>query len=98
MPWRTLLMKMKTGWGGRDRTFECWNQNPVPYHLATPQQERHPYNPPRPMPQTGEIAVRTRASGRVAGGGAHRYKGAPAAGACLNQAFFGRLSESSSAW
>ena len=25
------------GWGGRDRTFECWNQNPVPYHLATPQ-------------------------------------------------------------
>ena len=26
------------GWGGRDRTFECWNQNPVPYHLATPQQ------------------------------------------------------------
>src|SRR5476649_913721 len=28
------------GWGGRDRTFECWNQNPVPYHLATPQQVR----------------------------------------------------------
>jgi hypothetical protein len=28
------------GWGGRDRTFECWNQNPVPYHLATPQQGR----------------------------------------------------------
>ena len=25
------------GWGGRDRTYECWNQNPVPYHLATPQ-------------------------------------------------------------
>src|ERR1700692_4020551 len=26
-----------TGWGGRDRTYECRNQNPVPYHLATPQ-------------------------------------------------------------
>jgi hypothetical protein len=26
------------GWGGRDRTSECWNQNPVPYHLATPHQ------------------------------------------------------------
>jgi hypothetical protein len=27
----------KVGWGGRDRTYECRNQNPVPYHLATPQ-------------------------------------------------------------
>ena len=26
------------GWGGRDRTSECRNQNPVPYRLATPQQ------------------------------------------------------------
>ena len=25
------------GWGGRIRTSECRNQNPVPYHLATPQ-------------------------------------------------------------
>src|SRR5690606_15886885 len=25
------------GWGGRIRTCECRNQNPVPYHLATPQ-------------------------------------------------------------
>src|ERR1043166_492550 len=32
------------GWGGRDRTYECRNQNPVPYHLATPQGNRrfHP--------------------------------------------------------
>ena len=29
--------RLKTGWGGRDRTYECRNQNPVPYHLATPQ-------------------------------------------------------------
>ncbi len=27
----------QSGWGGRDRTYECRNQNPVPYHLATPQ-------------------------------------------------------------
>jgi hypothetical protein len=26
------------GWGGRDRTSACRNQNPVPYRLATPQQ------------------------------------------------------------
>src|SRR5512135_790663 len=26
-----------SGWGGRDRTYECRNQNPMPYHLATPQ-------------------------------------------------------------
>jgi hypothetical protein len=25
------------GWGGRIRTSGCRNQNPVPYHLATPQ-------------------------------------------------------------
>ena len=25
------------GWGGRDRTFACRNQNPMPYLLATPQ-------------------------------------------------------------
>src|ERR1700741_4977980 len=26
------------GWGGRIRTSAWWNQNPLPYHLATPQQ------------------------------------------------------------
>ena len=26
------------GWGGRDRTSEWGNQNPLPYRLATPQQ------------------------------------------------------------
>ena len=25
------------GWGARIRTWECWDQNPVPYRLATPQ-------------------------------------------------------------
>ncbi len=25
------------GWGGRIRTCECWDQNPVPCRLATPQ-------------------------------------------------------------
>jgi len=28
----------ETGWGGRDRTSEWRNQNPLPYRLATPQQ------------------------------------------------------------
>src|SRR5690349_8959766 len=37
------------GWGGRDRTYECRNQNPVPYHLATPQRNVNAdsVNPPR---------------------------------------------------
>src|SRR5688572_1828436 len=34
---RPLGAGLQTGWGGRDRTYECRNQNPVPYHLATPQ-------------------------------------------------------------
>ncbi len=25
------------GWTGRIRTYECWDQNPVPYRLATVQ-------------------------------------------------------------
>ncbi len=33
----TQLVPIIYGWGGRDRTYECWDQNPVPYHLATPQ-------------------------------------------------------------
>jgi hypothetical protein len=27
----------KNGWGARIRTWECGDQNPVPYLLATPQ-------------------------------------------------------------
>src|SRR5207237_5374713 len=29
------------GWGGRIRTSVWWNQNPLPYHLATPQHGAH---------------------------------------------------------
>ena len=29
--------KSKFGWGGRTRTHEWRDQNPLPYHLATPQ-------------------------------------------------------------
>ena len=32
-----LLTSYGIGWGARDRTWECRNQNPVPYRLATPQ-------------------------------------------------------------
>src|SRR3954470_1800449 len=35
----TSLQKTRLpGWGGRIRTSAWWNQNPLPYHLATPQQ------------------------------------------------------------
>ena len=36
------LVENKFGWGGGIRTPECRNQNPMPYHLATPQ--RHSVN------------------------------------------------------
>ena len=29
------------GWGARIRTWEWRNQNPLPYHLATPHRPRH---------------------------------------------------------
>src|SRR5262245_45217230 len=31
------LVERVAGWGGRDRTSEWRNQNPLPYRLATPQ-------------------------------------------------------------
>jgi hypothetical protein len=57
------------GWGGRDRTFECWNQNPVPYHLATPQLRggrltgADPYKASRAAPQTAQNAAGPRLCG-----------------------------------
>src|SRR5512138_2636845 len=30
------VSRRRTGWGAWIRTRECRNQNPVPYHLATP--------------------------------------------------------------
>src|SRR6266513_3873133 len=46
---KSCLTPKKNGWGGRDRTYECRNQHPVPYHLATPQRsfERRWRNPLR---------------------------------------------------
>ncbi len=36
---RGVNLQIGFGWGGRIRTYECGNQNPVPYRLATPQRE-----------------------------------------------------------
>src|SRR5690348_3974721 len=33
-------LQRQCGWGGRIRTCECRDQNPVPYHLATPHHEQ----------------------------------------------------------
>src|SRR5437763_15902673 len=35
---RSRSLENLAGWGGRIRTSVCRNQNPVPYHLATPHQ------------------------------------------------------------
>src|SRR5262249_17298858 len=32
-----LDQRLRLGWGARIRTWEWRNQNPLPYHLATPQ-------------------------------------------------------------
>ncbi len=37
MPTIKLTFRIISGWGGGTRTPECRDQNPVPYHLATPQ-------------------------------------------------------------
>ena len=56
----------KSGWGGRDRTYECRNQNPVPYHLATPQRKtgacRTPTEDPDPY-RTVPKVMRNRPAG-----------------------------------
>src|SRR5215813_90771 len=36
-PFRQGIQGVDAGWGGRDRTSEWRNQNPLPYRLATPQ-------------------------------------------------------------
>ena len=35
--WKRATETGLVGWGGRIRTSEWRNQNPLPYHLATPQ-------------------------------------------------------------
>ena len=32
-----MLLKSRSGWGGRIRTYGTRDQNPLPYRLATPQ-------------------------------------------------------------
>src|SRR5208282_1337923 len=41
------LQPQKFGWGGRIRTSEWRDQNPLPYHLATPQLESTVSEPAR---------------------------------------------------
>jgi hypothetical protein len=53
--WQNAGMR---GWGGRDRTSEWGNQNPLPYRLATPQQaasERARPRVPTPVRQRRSI-------------------------------------------
>jgi hypothetical protein len=41
-----LIPQDLTGWGGRIRTSEWRDQNPLPYHLATPQNSARPLQGP----------------------------------------------------
>src|SRR3569833_3071778 len=63
------------GWGARIRTWECWNQNPVPYRLATPQQNTRiaapllaPAQPPPCRRPVGTGCEHRRARAAQAGG------------------------------
>src|SRR5262249_54264230 len=51
-------IKGLTGWGGRTRTSEWRNQNPLPYHLATPQRVAHPCAAAARGPKRGGFAER----------------------------------------
>ena len=48
------IREKENGWGGRIRTYECRDQNPVPYHLATPQRETGLYRQSIPPFKTWE--------------------------------------------
>ena len=54
---------LSAGWGARIRTWEWRNQNPLPYHLATPHRGR---SATRPAEATRTIVKRTRAGNPVA--------------------------------
>ena len=89
----------KTGWLGRKGSnLRMLESKSSALPLGDAPAGAHPIAQAQPAPQTGKIAVLSRASLPVAGGGRHRYKGAPAAGPGFERAFSGRLSESSSAW
>jgi hypothetical protein len=45
----------KSGWGGRIRTYEWRDQNPLPYHLATP---HHKQSLRRAMPEAARHSFR----------------------------------------
>src|SRR3569832_877412 len=63
---RSQNLSIQNGWGARIRTWECWNQNPVPYRLATPQQyARHSLR----ASAFGRGGARRAAGGRGARGG-----------------------------
>lgn len=53
-----LSIKMSNGWGARIRTWVCRNQNPMPYHLATPQ-KRADHSRSMPTPQRPQSRSRT---------------------------------------
>ncbi len=44
--WKRATETGLVGWGGRIRTSEWRNQNPLPYHLATPQSGLQPGDSP----------------------------------------------------
>src|SRR3954464_10452797 len=69
--WRAFLRLVEVqlgtgglpGWGGRIRTSAWGNQNPLPYHLATPQQTlwETTGSAPRKFPQATPVYRESRA-------------------------------------
>ena len=52
---KNLRFRRPRGWVGRIRTCECWDQNPVPYRLATTQTTPIIPRPPTPRNQPPRI-------------------------------------------
>ena len=99
---RCARVTWTAGWGGRDRTFECWNQNPVPYHLATPQScgQGRDHIEGATAFQRGENAKNRSGNDRksrgfclVAGLKGHRYKGPPARRAVKGRSTYRRVAQ-----
>ena len=67
-PSRSSPSLKENGWGGRDRTYECRNQNPVPYHLATPQRKPGYRNSTARTPRADAVRACVRDGPSMCGG------------------------------
>ena len=88
----SLVYGVVVGWGGRIRTSEWRDQNPLPYHLATPQlsigdpgQQRRAIQPAHYVPAPARRQARPDSLRSVLVGQGHEHTGAGSGQSCLTK-------------